>query len=197
MGQMSLRAPPPTHTGAILVSPLALAGRVGTGSLSFEQDCRLYPPNSTQSSLLSCFCQELVKNNHDNNHFHRERCDLQSGPQALCILPEADPTAPRRHHLIRMTCGAPAPAVLLVPHSASDSQGCRGRGRRLLQPLGSASPFQLGVPLRPETQPQCQPPSNDFLPKLPASLSCLPAELAGSLPPTPRGQELLESRDHI
>ena len=47
------------------------------------------------------------------------------------------------------------------------------------------------------TPPECQFPSNDFLPRLLAYLPSLPTELAGSLPRPPRGQELPKSRDYV
>lgn len=59
------------------------------------------------------------------------------------------------------------------------------------------SPVQLSVPMRPETHPECQSPSNEFFPKPPVYLPSLPTMLAGSLPPPPCSQELLESRDHV
>lgn len=62
--------------------------------------------------------------------------------QALCVLPEAGPRALSRHQLISLTHCSPTPAVFLVPHSASEYQGCRSRGRWLLKLPGSASAVQ-------------------------------------------------------
>lgn len=196
MGQTSLRAPPPNHTGATLISSLALAGRVDTGALPFEQDCRPCSPNSTWSSPLSLLCWECVKNNHDNHHFSVIYKAVLP-PQALCILPEAGPRALSRHQLIPLTHGPPASEVLLVPQGASEPQGCKGSGKWLMK-IFSATEIQCNwVSLRSETLPDCRSPKDDFLPKLPIYLPSLPTELAGSLPPPPHGQELLESKDHV
>lgn len=62
--------------------------------------------------------------------------------QAFYILPEAGPKALSRDQLIPLTHGSPAPAVLLALHSASESQGCRDRGRWFLKLPGSASAVQ-------------------------------------------------------
>lgn len=135
-GQISLRALHPTTQGPFLSHPWHWQAE-GAQALPFEQDCRPRPPNSTQSNPLSPFCGELVKNNHDNHHFHRASRGIYKTVPRL----SASSLSPG-HQLIPLARGSPAPAVPLVCHSAPEPQGRRGRGRWLLELPGSTSAVQ-------------------------------------------------------
>lgn len=127
-----------------------------------------------------------------------------SPPRALYILPEAGPGALSRHQQIPLKHGSvmslhgfPPPAVLREPYSAlkknkkKKKPGVGRRGRAGAEremafensKLNLCSPMQLGIPVRPDTQPECQFPPNDSLPRA-AGLSAQPLDRASWVPAT-------------